>query len=156
MTISDTSTDRDPGLRKSGEVEFGFDTADGYFALTMKESGAPGLVKGDKEKGFHLVIIPGDKWKVAFTLDPRQKWDFDDPAISFKNPEHAKYYRTDSHGPHKVVMTMDSTQAAYSPPPWTEQNHPFNLHLEVKQSANKSYKLTIDPDIRNPPLNGGG
>lgn len=136
---------------RSGQVEFGMDTSTGLFALTMAGSGDHGLVRGNQNDGFFLAINPGDVWKITMVLDPKREWEFEDPAVTFKNPDDAQYYRILSFSPNVVVMRAKSTFANPIPEPWPEVMHPFNLHLRVKQSATKSYVLIIDPDVGNPP-----
>lgn len=151
MTTIDDSSEMVPGANKSGGVEFGFDSSAGFFALIMTESGEPGLVKGKKDTGFYLEIEPADTWKIVLTLDQQCHWQFDDPAITFKNPADAKFYEIVSSGPQRVVIKAQSTLSSVPPKPWPEVIHRFNLNLVVKQSAGHSYKLSIDPDIKNPP-----
>lgn len=156
MTTLEDANEIVAGANKTGGVEFGFDPNAGFFALTMTESGDPGLVKGKKDTGFHLEIEPADTWKIVFTLDQQRHWQFDNPAITFKNPDDAKFYDIVSSGPQRVVMKAQSTLQPNPSKPWPGTTHPFNLNLEVKQSAGHSYKLSIDPDIKNPPHSGGG
>lgn len=136
---------------RSGQVVLGMDTSNGLFALTMTETGGAGLVRGNQEDGYYLAINPGDVWNITLMLDPKLGWEFESPAISFKNPADAAYYRILSFNPKVVVMRGASTYAKPIPEPWPVVKHPFNLHLRVKQSATKSYGLIIDPDLENPP-----
>lgn len=149
MTLDDEALLAPPG--KTGSVEFSLDTTDGFFTLLLSGAGDPGLVKGNRTDGFHLEIDPGDTWDITLSLDPRNQWAFDNPAITFKNPADAPFYAIRSTSPNRVVLRAISTQPAAIPKPWPEQIHPFNLHLKVRQSADAEYRLTIDPDVKNPP-----
>ena len=143
------------GGPRNGRVEFGMDTSTGLFALTMAGTGDPGLVRGNQTDGYYLAIEPGENWTITFGLDPKRGWTFDDPAITFKDPKNAEYYTIISASPTTVVMQARSTHAKPIPKPWPGVDHPFNLHLRVKQSDKVSYGLIIDPDLKNPPPNGG-
>lgn len=144
------------GIGKPAGIQFSFDPQRPYLVVLLNDLGKTGLVDGNSSNGFFLRIMPGDHWLITFTLDPKWNWSFDHDAISFKTKGHAKHYKVISQDHQKVVIEAKSPYPVHNPGDnWpTPEDQPFNLYVLMSQSPNKTYPITIDPDVKNPPLGG--
>lgn len=146
------------GTERTARIELGLKPEGRYLQFTMTDPDRTGVVGGNAADGFFLAIRPGESWLLTLTLGNAWSWRFDDAPITFKHQGHAQYYRVISASAKSVVLEARSKHASAGNHP--ADLHPFNLYVIMDQSAGKSYPLTIDPDVKNPPppndMGGGG
>lgn len=142
---------------KTAEVEFDLKPVGKYLKVVMRDLLYTGIIDGNADTGYYLRIEPGEHWQITMTLSDNWKWTFDKDPISFKRQGHANYYKLISQRPQQIVFEAKSKHAAPpvpNDPPWPPEDHPFNLYVLMNQSAGTTYPVTIDPDVKNPPLGG--
>ena len=141
---------------KPARIEFGLMPQSPYLAVMLIDLDKTGLIDGNQQDGYFLTILPGDHWLITFTLNNAWHWTFDTDPISFKTAAHAKNYKLVSQSPRQVVIEASSPYPKHiSPNPWPKaEEQPFNLYVLMEQSNKKTYAMTIDPDVKNPPLGG--
>lgn len=140
--------------KKKARIEFNIIPKSPNWILTFTDLDKTGLVDGDQNNGYYLAIEPGEKWEITFTLAKMWNWMFDKDPITFKSTKDAENYKITSQSPAKLVIEAYSPLSSGLQEPWPEHNQPFNLYVVIEQSNKKSYPLTIDPDVKNPPLGG--
>ena len=141
---------------KPASIQFSLDPKRPYIGVLLQDLNSTGLVDGTLADGYFLRIEPGAHWLITFTLDPAWDWSFDHDPISFKAKGHAKHYKVISQEDQKVVIDAKSPFPSHKPDnEWpTPEDQPFNLYVLMSQSPTKKYPMTIDPDVKNPPLGG--
>ncbi len=144
-------------VNKTAKVEFNLKPAGKYLKVVMSDPDLTGIIDGNADTGYYLRIGPGEHWLITMTLSRDWHWTFDTNPISFKRQGHSNYYKLISQSPQQVVFEAKSKHAAPpapNDPPWPPEDHPFNLYVLMNQSAGTTYPVTIDPDVKNPPLGG--
>lgn len=146
-----------PADGKPASIQFSLDPKRPYVGILLQDLNGTGLVDGSLADGFFLRIEPGDHWLITFTLDPTWDWLFDADPISFKTKDHAKHYKLHRQNAQQVVIEAKSPYPPHKPgDKWpTPEDQPFNLYVLMGQSQTKKYPMTIDPDVKNPPLGSG-
>ncbi len=139
---------------KHAEVVFDLVKRAPYLVVKMSDAQAQGVVDGNQQEGYYLKIKPGDHWEVTFKLSSNWRWSFDSNPIAFKKSDHGKHYKMISQSAQQLVVQVKSPYDSNEPEPWEEEDQPFNLYVLMSQSNTKVYPMTIDPDVKNPPLGG--
>ena len=144
----------DDQVNKRAKVVFNLKPAGKYLKVVMSDPDLTGIIDGNADSGYYLRIDPGEHWLITMTLSEDWHWTFDTNPISFKRQGHSNYYKLISQSAQQVVFEAKSKHASARIPAWPFEDHPFNLYVLMNQSAETTYPVTIDPDVKNPPLGG--
>ena len=142
-------------IQYRAQIAFDIEPKGKNWIVKFIDKEASGLVDGDDVEGWYLAIQPGKNWEITFTLSANWNWKFDENPISFKTAGDAAHYRVASQSGTTLVVEAYSTLPAGNPAPKHDVLHPFNLYVLIDQSSKKSYPVTIDPDVKNPPVGSG-